>query len=260
MSGPVLLPDGDSAPASLLDVLRSARLRGLLGDRPVEDQVEHAVGFVRAYSWAAPGPPRPAIGDDGDRTGSGVGPRPSCWLDLGSGGGIPGLVLAACWPESQGLLVEASQRRARFLEEAVQTLDWGRRVRVVPLRAEAAVGEEGLRAGVDLVVARSFGPPPVTAECASPFLVPGSGLLVVSEPPTSSSPAPGSEPEVSGDPVRWPPAGLATLGLVPVGVARHDYGYQVLRQATACPGRFPRRPGMAAKRPLWSLRPDKSHH
>lgn len=111
-------------------------------------------------------------------------------------------------------------------------------------RAEEAGRDPELRATFDLVTARGFGPPAVVAECAAPFLRPG-GLLVVSEPP-------------AGEAARWPAAGLAPLGLEPVGppltleVGSGQTGtYQVLHQRIACPERWPRRTGIPAKRPLF---------
>lgn len=163
------------------------------------------------------------------------------WMDLGSGGGLPGLVLAHRWPRSEAVLLDSNERRAAFLVEVVQDLGWSDRVRVVRARAEEAGRRIDLRESFSLVVARSFGPPASTAECAAPFLVPG-GILVVSEPPPDSSPSTGE---------RWPAEVLAQLGIAPVRVWRDAFGYQVLRQVTPCPRRFPRRVGVPFKRPLY---------
>ena len=79
-------------------------------------------------------------------------------------------------------------------------------------------------------MARGFGPPAVTAECAAPFLAMG-GRLLTSEPP---------------DERPWPSEALAQLGLTP---RRRRHGVMVLEQVRLCPGRFPRR--SPAKRPLF---------
>jgi 16S rRNA (guanine527-N7)-methyltransferase len=197
----------------LTDVLSRARDLGFLGPGPVEAHVSHAQGFAAAFDV-----------------------EPGRVADLGSGGGVPGLVLAELWPKATIVLIDASERRTAFLAEAVDVLALGERVQVVRGRAEE-VGRDPAHRGVyEGVVARGFGPPPVTAECAAPLLQAG-GLLVVSEPPN--------------DAARWDDGGLAYLGmhLGPLLVA--GARYQVVRQETLCPARFPRRVGIPAKRPLW---------
>lgn len=159
-------------------------------------------------------------------------------VDLGSGGGVPGLVLAEELPSSRWVLIDSNQRRTAFLRSAVAALDLGERVTVWEGRAEDAGRDPSLRAGHDLVVARGFGPPAVTAECAAPLLRVG-GCLVVSEPPGS-------------DGSRWPADGVSALGLQLLGVAvRGEGGYAVLQLRTLCGERFSRRSGVPAKRPLF---------
>ena len=159
---------------------------------------------------------------------------PELALDLGSGAGVPGLVLALGWPSSRWVLLDAGVRRTAFLESAIGELDLADRVRVVADRAERAARDGALRGSFDLVVARSFGAPAVTAECATGFLRVG-GLLVVSEPPTEA-----------GD--RWSAAGLGELGLQDQG--RHG-PVRVLEQIEVVSDGFPRRVGIPTKRPLW---------
>lgn len=196
------------------EVLASARDLGFLGPGPVGPHIEHARGFASMVT----------------RT-------PESFLDLGSGGGVPGLVLALGWPETQGVLLEAMRRRADFLDAACERLGLDERVRVVCARAEDAARAD-LRGTFELVTARSFGRPSVTAECGAGFLRPG-GLLVVSEPPED-------------DPARWPDDRLAGLGLMLVAAGSPSVRYAVLRRVGALPDRVPRRPGIPAKRPLWA--------
>ncbi len=165
---------------------------------------------------------------------------PELAAELGSGGGVPGLPLALHFPQCRWGLVESSVRRAAFLREAVAVLDLHSRVAVVEGRAEDVGRWPAWRGRCDLVVARGFGPPAVVAECAAPLLVPG-GRAVVSDPP-------------GGYPARWPAEGLALLGMVPdAPVVAGGWAYQVLRQEQPCPERYPRRVGVPAKRPLFSL-------
>lgn len=104
------------------------------------------------------------------------------WVDLGSGGGIPGLIVALELPASEGLLVDARQRRAAFLTEAVRALNWSARVRIAAERGEVLARSKEIRERADAVVARGFGAPPVTAEIGSGFVRVG-GVIVVSDPP-----------------------------------------------------------------------------
>jgi 16S rRNA (guanine527-N7)-methyltransferase len=157
--------------------------------------------------------------------------------DLGSGGGVPGLVLACSWATSRWSLIESQHRRAEFLRRAVIHLDLDGRVSVVERRAEDVGRDPEHRGAYDLVVARGFGPPAVVAECAAPLLRRGA-RLVVSEPP-------------GGEPARWPVEGLRLLGLAVERRRTVPSAFQTLRQVAACPARYPRRPGIPAKRPLF---------
>ncbi len=209
-----------SSPDGLLAVLERSRSLGFLGPGSLRVQVEHARGFAAGGEDAPPAPP-------------------ARFVDLGSGGGVPGLVLAGLWRESECVLLDAAARRCEFLAEAVRELGWEGRIEVVRARAEEAGREPALRATCDLVVARSFGPPAVTAECAAPFLV-ETGRLTVSEPP---------EPPLG--PPRWPAAGLAELGLAAGPEWRVPFHYRSFVQVASCPDRYPRRVGVPAKRPLF---------
>ena len=134
--------------------------------------------------------------------------------------------------------LEAHGRRASFLQEAASQLGCAARVHVVAERAEIVGRDPAHRGRYPLVVARSFGPPAVTAECASPLLAPG-GVLVVSEPPASGG-------------ARWRPDGLSLLGAAPDRLVRTAKGtFQLIRQASPCPSRYPRRVGVPSKRPLF---------
>jgi 16S rRNA (guanine527-N7)-methyltransferase len=198
----------------LEEQLERARGYGFLGPGPIGRQREHATAFLTAIADAAVG---------------------RC-LDLGSGGGLPGLVLATALPSSTWVLVDAMQRRAAFLREAVDALGLSERVEVVTARAEVAGRDPAFRGQSDLVVARSFGPPAITAECAAPFLRVG-GLLVVSEPPAGGE--------------RWPADAVAELGLEPAGAVHGPPSFVRLRQARLVDDRYPRRTGVPGKRPLW---------
>jgi 16S rRNA (guanine527-N7)-methyltransferase len=168
--------------------------------------------------------------------GAALGEVPSSALDLGSGGGLPGLPLALAWPSSRWVLLDGRVVRAEFLERAVERLGLADRVTVVGDRAEVA-GRGEWRGSFAAAFARSFGGPAVTAECAAPFLRVG-GHLVVAEPP-------------GGEPARWPVEGLDLLGLEPGRTVTGPTAVQLLVQVRPCPDRYPRRVGIPAKRPLF---------
>jgi len=166
-----------------------------------------------------------------------VGEPPRRWIDLGSGGGVPALVLLELWPSAEAVLVEAARRRSAFLSGALAQLGWEGRARVVEARAEEVGRDPEYRGAVGLVTARSFAAPGVTAECAAPLLRPG-GRLVVSEPPAAVD--------------RWPAAGLQALGMeAEAELEVAGFHFRLLRQAAVCPDRYPRRTGVPGRRPLF---------
>lgn len=90
--------------------------------------------------------------------------------DLGSGGGLPGVVVAIARPELSVTLVEVRRNRATFLEEVVAALGLPQ-VSVYPRRAET------LRTPTDVCLARAFKPAPAAWEFCEPLLKPGGRLI-----------------------------------------------------------------------------------
>lgn len=101
-------------------------------------------------------------------------------IDLGSGVGLPGLILADAFPATTWTLVERREGRTDLLRRGIRRLGLADRVEVFSGDAVDAA-RSSLRQQADWVTARSFGPPADTAECASGFLRVGGGLLT-SEP------------------------------------------------------------------------------
>ena len=168
-----------------------------------------------------------------------VAPRSA--LDLGSGGGVPGLVLALARPGMDWTLVDSVHKKADALRGFVQELGLPN-VAVVAERAEV-LGRGALRETFDVVAARACAALPVLAEYALPLVRVG-GMLVAWKGPigaaeltagaTASGLLGGGEPEVR-------PSGLAALG---------DHRFVVLRKVDPTPDHYPRRPGEPARRPL----------
>ena len=231
--------DSDGATRSLNEALLAAREAGFLGPGPIDRHLRHAQGFVDLAKRQPHVTEKPRI------------------LDLGSGGGLPGLVVAQQWPHATLVLLDANRRRASFLERSVISCGLQSRVSVVQQRAEVSGRDLAFRATFDGVVARSFGVPAVVAECAAPFLRKG-GWLIVSEPPAEKIEAPlphrtrvDAEEVTPDETARWPSGPLAQFGLTPVAFIREEFGYEILSQTELCPDAFPRRDGVPSRKPLF---------
>jgi 16S rRNA (guanine527-N7)-methyltransferase len=98
-------------------------------------------------------------------------------LDLGSGGGYPGLPLALALPADRALLVDSIAKKAAFLEVAVGAAGVGNRVAVAGSRAEALAADRHHRERWSAVTVRAVGPLAELVELSFPLLAPG-GLLV----------------------------------------------------------------------------------
>jgi 16S rRNA (guanine527-N7)-methyltransferase len=160
--------------------------------------------------------------------------------DLGSGAGLPGLVLAVAMPEAQVWMVESNARKCGFIEATVQQLGL-ENARVACARAEqwsAGMGQN------DLVLARAVAAQPVVLEYAAPLLRLGGSLIDWRgiRVPAQESAADRAASELGLDRV-------GVRSVRPFAQAR-DRHLHVFTKLTATPERFPRRPGVARKRPL----------
>jgi 16S rRNA (guanine527-N7)-methyltransferase len=143
-------------------------------------------------------------------------------VDVGSGSGVPGIPLACALTDREVVLLEAQRRKCDFLERWAPP-----NARVVWGRAEE---QEVDWAGV--AVAKALAPPPVAAELCLPLVRPG-GVVVLWVGPTADRVAVATVAEKLA----------ATVGEAPDG-------FLLLRKLDPTPACFPRRPGMAKKRPL----------
>lgn len=160
--------------------------------------------------------------------------------DLGSGGGFPGLALAIALPEARVALVESVERKCAFLRAAVERLGM-ENAEVVNARAEA--WPDGLGAH-DLVTARAVAPLSVLLEYAAPLLVEG-GTLVAWKGRIDVA----EEADARAAASALGMGGLEKRAALPFAKARDRYLY-LSSKVSPTPSRFPRRPGMARKRPI----------
>jgi 16S rRNA (guanine527-N7)-methyltransferase len=162
-------------------------------------------------------------------------------IDVGSGGGLPGLPLRLARPDLSLTLLEANQRKAAFLVQAAATLGL-RDVEVVARRAEEAGRDPRHREAYDFALARAVAAMPVLVELCLPFVAVGGRLLAMK---TNAA----AEAESAR-------AAIAKLGgeLVEVGAAAsaaRSLGQVVVVEKVApTPAEFPRRPGVPSRRPL----------
>lgn len=159
------------------------------------------------------------------------------WCDLGSGGGVPGLVIALDQPGVKFVLLDRAERRIEFLEEAVERLCLRDRVGVVLGDAAELAHHPEHRHAYDGIVSRAFGPPSAVSECSAGLLRTG-GRLVVSEPPGS-------------DHSRWPAAALTELGLAFAGFEGSAPRFAVIVSQSAPTSTYPRGWKQIRKRPLF---------
>lgn len=159
-------------------------------------------------------------------------------VDLGSGGGFPGLALAGMLPGVPVTLVDSERRKADWLRRA--SVDFPN-VRVVADRSETLAREE--RDAHPVVTARALGSLPVVMELAAPLMAPG-GWLVAWRGRRESDDAAAAAAAAHELGLEGAPDMDVTA--IP-GVSRY---FSIWRKAHDTPGRYPRRPGMAAKRPI----------
>ena len=145
-------------------------------------------------------------------------------VDVGSGGGAPGIPLAHALPGREVTLLEATRRKCDFLERWARELP---NARVVCGRAEEQPVDSW-----GVAVAKALAPPPVAAEWCLPLVEPG-GALVLYDGPTAQADRVALVAEQLAAELEESPPGLL-----------------VLRKLGPTPPGFPRRPGVARKRPL----------
>lgn len=163
-------------------------------------------------------------------------------LDLGTGAGVPGVPLKILFPAADLTLVEATKKKAAWLERLVTALPLAG-VRVLGARAEDLGHDPAHRGRYDIVVARAVAPLRVLLEMALPLLRVG-GLL--------AAPKGERARQEVGEAEHAARVLLADLDVEPMEVPFASHGPLVVfaRKTAETPARYPRRAGMASKRPL----------
>jgi 16S rRNA (guanine527-N7)-methyltransferase len=145
-------------------------------------------------------------------------------VDVGSGGGAPGIPLADALPDREVTLLEATRRKCEFLERWARELP---NTRVICGRAEEQPVDSW-----GVAVAKALAPPPVAAEWCLPLVEPGGAVVLYVGPTAQADRVALVASELAAKLDEWSP------------------GLLVLRKLGPTPPGFPRRAGVARKRPL----------
>jgi 16S rRNA (guanine527-N7)-methyltransferase len=164
--------------------------------------------------------------------------------DLGAGAGFPGLTLAIARPDAVVDLIESNARKCAFLERAAQVAE-AENARVVRARAEEWRPDPAAdRALCDVVTARALASLAVLVEYAAPLLREGGVLIAWKGKRDDEEEMAGARAAAIVGLAPEPPIAVA-----PTPRAEHRH-LHVFRKVQATPATFPRRPGVARKRPL----------
>ena len=163
-------------------------------------------------------------------------------VDVGSGGGMPGLPLKIAFPTLRVTLVESVNKKADFLRNTIADLSLTD-VSVVAQRAELAARDPEFRDTFDWATARALGSLPVVVELCAPFLAPG-GLLVAQR-----------SGDLDTDLLAAAPAfkALRLWSRTPVYLnlpQLPNHGLILGEKYAPTPQTYPRRPGMPRKHPI----------
>ncbi len=166
-------------------------------------------------------------------------------VDVGTGGGIPGIPLRIAHPTLRLTLLEATAKKTRFLTTVVSELGL-RDVEVVNQRAEAVGNMASYRESFDVAVARAVAALPVVVEYCAPLVRAGGTIIAMKARPS------GEELSAGAGAAKALGAELETVYEVEFTpeMVQKDRTLIVFRKTAATPKRFPRRVGLAKQRPL----------
>ena len=163
-------------------------------------------------------------------------------VDVGSGAGFPGIPLAIMLPDARFTLIDALGKRVEFLRAVIDAL--GLNAEALHLRAEDAARQDALRERFDLATARAVAPMNVLCEYLLPFVrIEGRALALK---------GPGLKAELARAEDAAALLGGALERVVPLSIPGRDWDHRAvwLRKVAPTPARYPRRAGVAEKRPL----------
>jgi 16S rRNA (guanine527-N7)-methyltransferase len=154
-------------------------------------------------------------------------------VDIGSGGGVPGVVIAILRPDLSMTLLDADRRKSGFLIHVAGLLGL-QSVHVVADRAEDVGRRDGMRATFDLAISRATAPPAVLCELALPLLRTGGTLCaLVADAPAALATCSAAASACGGGAPEAPSDGILRV-----------------RKVAPTPDEYPRRPGTPSRHPI----------
>ncbi|RJP26248.1 MAG: 16S rRNA (guanine(527)-N(7))-methyltransferase RsmG [Candidatus Omnitrophota bacterium] len=168
-------------------------------------------------------------------------PKPSI-VDVGTGAGIPGLLLSIMRPEANVLLIDSRKKKTDFLNRVVKQIPLYN-CNVLCERIEKTAHNEQYREKFDIVTARAIGSLPITMELTAPLAKTGGNILL---------PRGSNEEEESKIEYLSSILGNKIVKMVPYKLPRRnqDFVLFVLEKIMNTPDKYPRKPGQLKKRPL----------
>ena len=169
-------------------------------------------------------------------------PAANTAVDVGSGAGFPGVPLAIMLPDTRFTLIDALSRRVEFLRTVIREL--GLNAEALHLRAEDAARQPALRERFDLAAARAVAPMNVLCEYLLPLTRVGGRMLALK--------GPGLDDELAGAEGALRLLGGAVERVQPLAIPGRDWDHRAvwIAKTAPTPEKYPRRAGMAEKKPL----------
>lgn len=199
----------------LLKYLQISKDFGFLSPKEIDEQIEHASELYEMLPIY--------VGE---------------LLDMGAGGGLPSFVFMNMKSKFNFTLLDSMRKRTDFLKSVSEELTKESKFNVINGRAEELALSPEHSGKFDIVVARGFGPPATTAECACNFLKLGGYLFVSGSPENESD--------------RWSDEGLAVLGFTIEEIKNGNYSTGVvIRKTSKHDSKYPRRDGVPRRKPIW---------
>ena len=165
------------------------------------------------------------------------------FVDIGSGAGLPGIPLAIAFPDARGVLLDSRAKKVEFLERAIRSLGLSN-LRAVHGRAETLGQRSDMRERFDFAFARAVAKMPALAELALPFCRVGGRVVA-------------HKTESADAEMRSAERAAAEMGGSGIVRARPSVGardsrrlFAVIDKVRRTPSRYPRNPGIPAKRPI----------